>query len=159
MGYDLTNNKGEKVGHVSTLARQTWDAVNVRLSKCDRHETRYLSRRICGLCETPLDRGICGKIPFFGDDKACTEEQRIARIDNCLEDFEPFISARKAHWSAIAMSTTYRIMYKHGDPNVVKSWYRRQLERHDRFNPAMFDRELTLFERRELQATATASIK
>jgi len=49
-----------------------------------RNERRYLSYRICGLCELPLHRDYCGA--SYGK---CTAEQMDTRRRKCLQEYRP----------------------------------------------------------------------
>jgi hypothetical protein len=47
-------------------------------------ERRYLSRRVCALCDTPLDRGWRGAIH-----ESCWEKVRERRCTDCLKHYRP----------------------------------------------------------------------
>ena len=51
-------------------------------------ERKYLSRRLCMLCEARLDRDHCYAIY-----ETCTKENRDQRRADCLTEYKP----RKAH--------------------------------------------------------------
>lgn len=57
-------------------------AETVRLSEAQR---RFLSRRVCWLCELPLNRDGCGSV--YGG--ACTQEIRDKRRADCLATYKP----------------------------------------------------------------------
>jgi hypothetical protein len=65
--------------------------------KLTRLQKRYLSRRICWLCEQPLDRDWCGAIY-----EQCPEEVREERRLDCLKHYRP----RKASNATQVQSTT-----------------------------------------------------
>ena len=48
------------------------------------NEKRFLSRRVCWLCEQRLDRNEC--LAFIG---RCTPEQMAERRRKCLETYKP----------------------------------------------------------------------
>jgi hypothetical protein len=50
-----------------------------------KNERRYLSGRVCMLCDMPLDRENCGSI--YGP--PCSEEVRNARRAKCLAGYKP----------------------------------------------------------------------
>lgn len=56
------------------------------LRKLTKHEKRFLSRRICALCEIPLSRDCCGAI-FHGAN--CTPDSRTKRREACLATYKP----------------------------------------------------------------------
>ncbi len=58
------------------------------LKSLTKNQRRYLSRRSCAWCETPLSRADCGAI-YDG----CTDKNRIARANRCLKGFKPRAAA------------------------------------------------------------------
>lgn len=62
-----------------------------QLAALDKHQRRYLSRRLCAWCELPLDRAGCGN--RFGDE--CPEVTRVRRRARCLSEYKPRPSRRK----------------------------------------------------------------
>lgn len=58
-------------------------AETVRLSEAQR---RFLSRRVCALCEIPLHRDICGAV--YGR-HLCTQAVRDKRRADCLATYKP----------------------------------------------------------------------
>lgn len=61
-----------------------------QLAGLGRYQRRYLARRVCGLCELPLDRAGCGGIY-----EACPEDVRIERRRRCLDEYRPRPQRRK----------------------------------------------------------------
>ena len=55
------------------------------MASLTKNERRYLSRRVCGLCEMPIDRDNCGSI--YGP--PCSEEVRRDRRARCLSEYKP----------------------------------------------------------------------
>jgi hypothetical protein len=55
------------------------------MQKLTRLERRYLSRRICWLCDQRLDRTVC--LAFH--EPRCTREQMHERRLKCLEHYRP----------------------------------------------------------------------
>ena len=45
---------------------------------------RYLSRRVCWLCDQPLSRDVCAA--FY---ETCTEGVRKLRRESCLAEYKP----------------------------------------------------------------------
>lgn len=62
----------------------------LQLGRLDQYERRYLSSRICGLCEHPLDRVGCSSYLF----PACPESVRIQRRANALKHYTPRLNRR-----------------------------------------------------------------
>lgn len=60
------------------------------LEHLDKHQRRYLSRRMCFLCGKPLNRPGCQNTY-----KACTDDCMIMRIENCLAEYQPRMNRRK----------------------------------------------------------------
>ena len=54
-----------------------------------RNQKRYLSRRVCWLCEMPLHRDSCSSLPG----RRCTAADRARRRQACLAQYRP----RAAH--------------------------------------------------------------
>jgi len=59
----------------------------------NKHEKRFLSRRVCFLCEQKLDRVGCGS-PFVN--MRCSPEVMETRRQNCLKTYRPRMTRRKA---------------------------------------------------------------
>jgi hypothetical protein len=57
----------------------------MRLADCTRLQKRYLSKRVCWLCEIPLDSDYCGAI--WGD--RCSRETVEKRRADCLAHYRP----------------------------------------------------------------------
>jgi len=55
-----------------------------QLKRLTRNEKKFLSRRVCALCEHPLDREGCSAI--YGH---CSEETRLRRREKCLATYKP----------------------------------------------------------------------
>jgi len=55
------------------------------LANLTKKERRYLSGRICRLCELPIDRKGCLAIST----NACTEQSRNERRMRCLREYKP----------------------------------------------------------------------
>lgn len=49
-----------------------------------KNQRRFLSRRVCALCDMPLDRDGCGAI--F---QQCSEQVRKDRRERCLATYKP----------------------------------------------------------------------
>lgn len=60
------------------------------LSSLDKHERRYLSCKICGLCEKHLHRPGCGSMW----ETPCNHEVQIRRAKDCLKYYKPRLSCR-----------------------------------------------------------------
>lgn len=59
-------------------------SVNERdqLSSLSKNEKRFLARRVCALCDMPLNRKGCSGIYY-----QCSAETRIQRRINCLKTY------------------------------------------------------------------------
>lgn len=73
------------------------------LDSLDKHQRRYLSRRVCGGCEKPLDRAGCGAYPdtYYPEDGEpinlqCAQQIRVQRLENCLAEYRPRLTRRAA---------------------------------------------------------------
>ena len=59
-----------------------------QLTSLSRLEKRFLSRRICWLCEQQLDLPRCGSM--YGDTRQdCTKDIRVERRKECLKTYKP----------------------------------------------------------------------
>lgn len=57
----------------------------MKLADCTKLQRRYLSRRVCFLCEQPLNSDYCGAI-FEGK---CAPEVIEQRRSDCLKEYRP----------------------------------------------------------------------
>jgi len=56
-----------------------------QIAALSKNQRRFLSHRICGWCEQPLNRAGCGAI--FGG--ICDEDFRAGRRGECLATYKP----------------------------------------------------------------------
>lgn len=76
--------------HILRPPTTTTEQEREQLGNLDRYQKRYLSRRVCGLCELPLDRVGCGAVY-----EACSEVTRLRRRRLCLKKYRPRPQRRK----------------------------------------------------------------
>ena len=62
------------------------DVDKHQLAKLTRNARRYLSKRVCWMCELPLDRAGCGS---YGGAPPCPWKSRWKRRRLCLQDYKP----------------------------------------------------------------------
>lgn len=70
--------------HILTLKPTTTAKEVAQLKDLDPLKKRYLSRRVCALCEHPADVPGCGN--FY---EACPEDVRVERRERCLNEYKP----------------------------------------------------------------------
>lgn len=78
--------------HIYRMQPTTTEREQAQLDGLDKYQKKYLSRRVCWLCEWPLDRKGCGT---YGGMEACPEDARVERRDKCLAEYKPRPKARK----------------------------------------------------------------
>lgn len=84
--------------HILRAPETTTEAEKEQLAGLDKYERRYLSRRVCGLCEWPLSEVGCGAYlpgPDCEAVEACEEQLRIDRRERCLKEYKPRYWSRK----------------------------------------------------------------
>lgn len=66
-------------------------AEREQLAALDKYQRRYLSRRVCALCEHRLDHVGCGAC--LGP--PCDEATRVFRRAQCLKQYKPRLNRRR----------------------------------------------------------------
>lgn len=77
--------------HILRVPPTTTAQEKAQLAELDKYQRRYLSRRMCALCDHSLDQPGCGAC--MGP--ACPEEVRIERRMRCLAAYRPRPNRRR----------------------------------------------------------------